>query len=143
MGREKFDSIHGALKLTAREMVFNSPTDAQTRTLTYYADDLPQPIDLGDFNQSYHLGAFDGYTETVAGDLVFKLKKEKTRETVLVYNVSRTMRDNPQMQENPEQLLVFHNDSLLVLLSELHLTDNGKDVSSVGNYNLRVFGKKR
>ena len=74
---------------------------------------------------------------------MFKLKKEKTRETVLVYNVSRTMRDNPQMQENPEQLLVFHNDSLLVLLSELHLTDNGKDVSSVGNYNLRVFGKKR
>ena len=143
VGREKFDSIHGALKLTAHEMVFNSPTDAQTRTLTYYADDLPQPIDLGDFNQSYHLGAFDGYTETVAGDLVFKLKKEKTRETVLVYNVSRTMRDNPQMQENPEQLLVFHNDSLLVLLSELHLTDNGKDVSSVGNYNLRVFGKKR
>ena len=124
-------------------MVFKSPTIVPTLTLTYYADDLPQPIDLGDFNQSYHLGAFDGYTETVAGDLVFKLKKEKTRETVLVYNVSRTMRDNPQMQKNPEQLLVFHNDSLLVVIPELELTDNGKDVCIVVTYNLRVFGKKR
>ena len=142
-GRAKFDSIHGNLKLSAYELVYNSPTTSQGRTLYYSADDLPQPIDLGDYNQSYHQNAFDGTTETVAGDLVFKLKKDGTSETVLVYNVSRTMRENPQMQENPEQLLVFHNDSLLVVISDLQLTDNGKDVSSVATYNLRVFGKKR
>lgn len=143
VGREKFDSIHGKLKLSAYDVVFKSPTIVPTLTLTYSADDLPQPIDLGDYNQSYHLNAFDGTTETVAGDLVFKLKKDNTSETVLVYNVSRTMRENPQMQENPEQLLVYRNDSLLVVISDLQLTDNGKDVSSVGTYNLRVFGKKR
>ena len=143
VGREKFDSIHGKLKLSAYDVVFKSPTIVPTLTLTYSADDLPQPIDLGDFNQSYHLDAFKGYKETVAGDLVFKLKKDKTRETVLVYNISQTMRDNPQMQKNPEQLLVFHNDSLLVVIPELELTDNGKDVCIVGTYNLRVFGKKR
>ena len=142
-GREKFDSIHGKLKLSTYELVYNSPTTSQGRTLYYSADDLPQPIDLGDYNQSYHQNAFDGTTETVAGDLVFKLKKDNTSETVLVYNVSRTMRENPQMQENPEQLLVYRNDSLLVVISDLQLTDNGKDVSSVGTYNLRVFGKKR
>lgn len=141
--REKFDSIHGKLKLSAYDVVFKSPTIVPTLTLTYSADDLPQPIDLGDYNQSYHLNAFDGTTETVAGDLVFKLKKDNTSETVLVYNVSRAMRENPQMQENPEQLLVYRNDSLLVVISDLQLTDNGKDVSSVGTYNLRVFGKKR
>ena len=143
VGREKFDSIHGKLKLSAYDVVFKSPTIVPTLTLTYSADDLPQPIDLGDFNQSYHQNAFDGTTETVAGDLVFKLKKDNTSETVLVYNVSRAMRENPQMQENPEQLLVYRNDSLLVVISDLQLTDNGKDVSSVGTYNLRVFGKKR
>ncbi|MBQ1773201.1 MAG: hypothetical protein IIZ97_03010, partial [Prevotella sp.] len=143
VGREKFDSIHGKLKLSAYDVVFKSPTIVPTLTLTYSADDLPQPIDLGDYNQSYHQNAFDGTTETVAGDLVFKLKKDNTSETVLVYNVSRTMRENPQMQENPEQLLVYRNDSLLVVISDLQLTDNGKDVSSVGTYNLRVFGKKR
>ncbi len=142
-GRAKFDSIHGMLKLSAYELVYNSPTTSQGRTLYYSADDLPQPIDLGDYNQSYHQNAFDGTTETVDGDLVFKLKKDNTSETVLVYNVSRTMRENPQMQENPEQLLVYRNDSLLVVISDLQLTDNGKDVSSVGTYNLRVFGKKR
>ena len=142
-GREKFDSIHGKLKLSTYELVYNSPTAPQGRTLYYSADDLPQPIDLGDYNQSYHQNAFDGTTETVAGDLVFKLKKDNTSETVLVYNVSRTMRENPQMQENPEQLLVYRNDSLLVVISDLQLTDNGKDVSSVETYNLRVFGKKR
>ncbi len=142
-GREKFDSIHGTLKLSTYELVYNSPTTSQGRTLYYSADDLPQPIDLGDYNQSYHQNAFDGTTETVAGDLVFKLKKDNTSEIVLVYNVSRTMRENPQMQENPEQLLVYRNDSLLVVISDLQLTDNGKDVSSVGTYNLRVFGKKR
>ena len=142
-GRAKFDSIHGKLKLSTYELVYNSPTTSQGRTLYYSADDLPQPIDLGDYNQSYHQNAFDGTTETVAGDLVFKLKKDNTSETVLVYNVSRTMRENPQMQENPEQLLVYRNDSLLVVISDLQLTDNGKDVSSVGTYNLRVFGKKR
>lgn len=143
VGREKFDSIHGKLKLSAYDVVFKSPTIVPTLTLTYSADDLPQPIDLGDYNQSYHQNAFDGTTETVDGDLVFKLKKDNTSETVLVYNVSRTMRENPQMQENPEQLLVYRNDSLLVVISDLQLTDNGKDVSSVGTYNLRVFGKKR
>lgn len=143
VGREKFDSIHGKLKLSAYDVVFKSPTIVPTLTLTYSADDLPQPIDLGDYNQSYHQNAFDGTTETVDGDLVFKLKKDNTSETVLVYNVSRTMRENPQMQENPEQLLVYRNDSLLVVIPDLQLTDNGKDVSSVGTYNLRVFGKKR
>ena len=143
VGREKFDSIHGKLKLSAYDVVFKSPTIVPTLTLTYSADDLPQPIDLGDYNQSYHQNAFDGTTETVDGDLVFKLKKDNTSETVLVYNISRTMRENPQMQENPEQLLVYRNDSLLVVISDLQLTDNGKDVSSVGTYNLRVFGKKR
>ncbi len=142
-GRAKFDSIHGKLKLSTYELVYNSPTTSQGRTLYYSADDLPQPIDLGDYNQSYHQNAFDGTTETVDGDLVFKLKKDNTSETVLVYNVSRTMHENPQMQENPEQLLVYRNDSLLVVISDLQLTDNGKDVSSVGTYNLRVFGKKR
>lgn len=142
-GRAKFDSIHGMLKLSTYELVYNSPTTSQGRTLYYSADDLPQPIDLGDYNQSYHQNAFDGTTETVAGDLVFKLKKDNTSETVLVYNVSRAMRENPQMQENPEQLLVYRNDSLLVVISDLQLTENGKDVSSVGTYNLRVFGKKR
>lgn len=143
VGREKFDSIHGKLKLSAYDVVFKSPTIVPTLTLTYSADDLPQPIDLGDYNQSYHQNAFDGTTETIDGDLVFKLKKDNTSETVLVYNVSRTMHENPQMQENPEQLLVYRNDSLLVVISDLQLTDNGKDVSSVGTYNLRVFGKKR
>lgn len=143
VGREKFDSIHGKLKLSAYDVVFKSPTIVPTLTLTYSADDLPQPIDLGDYNQSYHQNAFDGTTETVDGDLVFKLKKDNTSETVLVYNVSRTMRENPQMQENPEQLLVYRNDSLLVVIPDLQLTDNGKDVSSVGTYYLRVFGKKR
>lgn len=142
-GRATFDSIHGHLKLNTNDFDLNTSTADPTRSLYYQADDLPQPIDLGDFNQSYHLNAFDGTTETIAGDLVFKLKKDNTSETVLVYNVSRTMRENPQMQENPEQLLVYHNDSLLVVISQLQLTDNGKDVSSVGTYNLRVFGKKR
>ena len=141
-GSDKFDSIHGKLRLDSYKLVYHSPTAAQTHTIDFSSDELPQPIDLGDNNQCYPLDAFDATTETIGSDLVFKLKKGDTSETVLVYNVSKTMRENPQLQENPEQLLVYHNDSLLVIISELRLTDNGKDVSSVAYYNLRVFGKK-
>ena len=51
------------------------------------------------------------------------------------------MSKNPAMQRNPELLLNYHNDSVMIVLDGIEIEDNA--ISSVACYDFMIFKKSK
>ena len=97
--------------------------------------ELTQPVDLRNYNI---LLPKENYIVDYDGDVVKVMLDAKV---VMSYPIVNLVRQNPALLDTPERLCTYHNDSLLLVLGGLEVT-NGK-VTHVNTGDFLLFGKKQ
>ena len=86
-----------------------------------------KPVDLGDYTVVLPEGDYTGSFDT-RFDVI---RKDGSGTVVLSYPVDSLVRSNPSLLLHPEELLSWHNDSLLLVLNRINISDSTvSDVSS-------------
>jgi hypothetical protein len=96
---------------------------------------LEEPIDLG----GYHILIPNDSYETVCKDGVVTVVM--SGKTVLRYPVDSLIKSRPQLLDQPEQLLIWRNDSLLMVLRSSSIGHDDEGVHHMSTYNAMMFRK--
>ena len=104
---------------------------------------LDAPIDLGDYPiliQRYHYCT--DYNRK-KGIITVSHKGEETEDTVMIYPVKEIISKKPELLDSPEQLLIYSNDSLKLVLPGIYLNKKTKefDFGEI-EWNSLVFRKR-
>ena len=96
---------------------------------------LKQAVNLGAYNEMLPKRAYNcSYSR---GEVNVRMNGE----VVLSYPIDSEVSENPQLLEHPERLLVYKNDSLMLVLNEISL--NGQQVIHVSCSDAMLFRKRR
>ena len=132
VGHKEFLKQYG--DWTYSEYQFNYEQSAQgSYSANWY--DRRKPVELGDYNvmlpsQAY-LCRFDGKTATVS---------LKNSHDVLQYPIYDMVKRDTMLLHQPERLLSFRNDSLMLVLESVCINDS--TVTDIANHNFQLFGRK-
>lgn len=108
----------------------------------YYG--VESPLDLGDYpilipKYYYHTN----YNEET-GIITVSRKSEATEDTVMIYPVKEIISHKPELVDSIEQLLVYSNDSLKLVLPEIYLNKQTKEFDFANiEWNSLIFRKKQ
>ena len=127
MSSKDFKAQYGEWKWSAGDFTC-TPDFSETK---YYY--LNTPVNLG----RYNILLSDGYTMQNKDCIV---KIERNDELVLIYDVKDRLKKHPELMKNPSSLLVWSNDSLMVVLKDMEFVDN--ELESV-SYEFMLFKKSR
>lgn len=130
IGREEFKKLYG--EWSHYEYIFHySSTNNTYKTWIH----KKKPVELGAYNvfvpnDKYECSYFDNKVTVTHND-----------KTILEYPIDEVMSKNTAMQRNPELLLNYHNDSVMIVLDGIEIEDNA--ISSVACYDFMIFKKSK
>lgn len=130
MGYEEFETVYGKWDWTDYDFSYNYQYTNTVTSELYYRSD---PVNLGEYNimlspNDYSLDFKDDLVSVQRGDKV-----------VLVYPINDVLKQNPQLINNPDSLLMWRNDSLMLVLSGVLITTTTHGESMAGLYPDRSF----
>lgn len=134
---ERFDSQYGEWEYHTWD--FDHRYDVSLSE--YYG--FESPLDLGDYPilipKYYYHTDYDGKT----GVITVCRKGEETKDTVMIYPVKEIISRKPELVDSVEQLLVYSNDSLKLVLPDIYLNKKTKEFDFANiEWNSLVFRKK-
>ena len=99
------------------------------------------PIDLGDYPilipKYYYRTDYDKEKGMIT------VCHEETKDTVMIYPVKEIIRRKPELMDSVEQLLVYSNDSLKLVLPDIYLNKQTKECDFANiEWNSLVFRKR-
>ena len=142
MGSKTFNARYGEFKFSTYNFNYNkgvSDESSEKRT-RFLREDLPQTVDLGNYTQLLNTNAYRLLFNNA--DTVLIVKNTTTGKAVMTYPIGKLVREQPALMDNPAQLLIYRNDSLLVVLSALDITYDGQGISNIETWDAMIFRKK-
>ena len=133
VGDKEFEAKYG--KWSHSEYSFNY-ANAKNADNRNYADtyNRKKPVELGEYTIMLPPGEYkydyDEHSVIITHD----------KDTVLVYPIQSIVSKDTSLLHNPEQLLTYRNDSLMLVLEGVSLNDT--IVTDVRYYGLQLFKKK-
>ncbi len=128
IGREAFTEQYG--QWNWYDFNFNPERDGE-----YQGEDYMRrhPVDLGEYNimlsdEEYSINAADGN---------FTVKRDD--KVVLVYPLNERIQKNPQSLDHPDNLYLWRNDSLLLVINGFYVDANG--MARANTYGFHLFRK--
>ena len=130
MGSDEFDAQYG--KWSHSDYDFRYMSDTSTEDNSY---SRKKPVQLDDYNimlqeENYRIN-YDKHVITV---------ELEGRKLVLEYPIDSLVKDNPKLLKNPEKLLTYKNDSLMLVLEAIGINDNS--ITYIRQYDFRLFRKQ-
>ena len=132
MGYSAFEQQYGQWKYNGYQFDYR---DGESFPVPRDYVELTQPVDLRYYNI---LLPKENYIVDYDGDVV---KVTLDAKVVMSYPIVNLVRQNPALLDTPERLCTYHNDSLLLVLGGLEVT-NGK-VTHVNTGDFMLFRKKQ
>lgn len=140
MSSKAFNAKYGEFKFSTYAFNYEGDTERSPARTHYDRDELPRFVNLDDYSQLLNPNAYSlRYSAT---DTVLTMTDAATGKVVLSYPIGQLVRQQPALMENPAQLLVYSNDSLLVVLSGLAVTPDGRCIDDMETYSPLIFRKK-
>ncbi|MBR1882132.1 MAG: DUF4153 domain-containing protein [Muribaculaceae bacterium] len=132
VGEVAFTSQYGQWKYDEYELRYKGGDSAIATVSANYS--LTRPVQLGDYTtmlptEHLHCTYHDGIV-TVSN----------IHQPLLVYPIGRLVSQKPDLINDPDTLLTYRNDSLLLVLDGINLSENM--VENVRTYNFRLFRKR-
>ena len=135
MGRDKFDKKYGKWAYNEYQFWYDKADGKTDEPAQLVEAVLEEPIDLG----GYHILIPNDTYETVCKDGVVTVVM--SGKTVLRYPVDSLIKSRPQLLDQPEQLLIWRNDSLLMVLRSSSIGHDDEGVHHMSTYNAMMFRK--
>ena len=82
--------------------------------------------------------SFNGKNVTIYVDVTIS---QKSDSIIVDYPIASVIRQDTMLLHHPEQLFTYRNDSLMLVLESICITDTV--VNDVGRFNFQLFKKKR
>lgn len=131
MGFDRFEKQYGTWRLS--EYNFNYDKDAEPVVHDHWVE-WEKPIDVGEYRwmlpTDRYRCDFDGQVVTITTD---------DGVTVMKYPVGYLVKKDTLLLQQPERLVTYRNDSLLLILKGVSIVDN--DVKGVKQYDFLLFKK--
>jgi hypothetical protein len=132
MGNEDFSATYGEWEYRPYQFYYHVDSDN-----SYIRIEKTQPVDLGDYtlllsSEDYSCRHEDG---------IVTVRRLKSDDVVLEYPIESLMQADSVLLSQPEQLLTYRNDSLMLVLSDVGYDSARKHVS-VTTYDYLLFKKK-
>ena len=109
--------------------------DKADRIVGYEITEYAQKVSLGEFCNRYtvyNASYSDGVLNVMLGD----------NKVVLEYHIQDSIDAHPDwLRTDPLRFLVYHNDSVMVVLDGIEVTDSTHVCSPIYDYRLEVYGK--
>ena len=132
MGDKEFEAKYG--KWSHSEYSFNYANNTDT---VYISDNTyirRKPVELGEYTIILPSEAYEyNYNDTT-------VTITQGKDTVLEYPIQKIVSQDTSLLRHPEQLLTYHNDSLMIVLEGLCI--KGTVITDVRYYGLQLFKKK-
>ena len=130
MGSDEFDAQYGKWSHSDYDFRYMSETSTEDNSYS-----RKKPVQLGDYNimlqeENYRIN-YDKHVITV---------ELEGRKLVLEYPIDSLVKDNPNLLKNPEKLLTYKNDSLMLVLEAIGINDNS--ITYIRQYDFRLFRKQ-
>jgi len=130
MGEDKFNAQYGSWDFSESQFQYNSAYIPTTQHYPKY------PIQLGDYN--ILLKEYD-YQCTYNDHMITVRPWQKEGKNIIEYPIDSMVLANPKLLDNPEELLVYKNDSLMIVLPMIVL--EGKKISFISSSNFQLYRK--
>ena len=130
MGKDEFTQQYGVWDYNDYQFVYNKEADV-------VADEghiLDKPVALGEYN--IMIPAYAYSSDFTDGTLTVMMNEK----IVLAYPIDSIANHTPEMKNHPEKLHVYKNDSLLVVLNQIYVSN--KEYSTNGNV-ISLFRRQR
>ena len=132
MGDIKFEKQYGIWRLS--EYNFNYEKDAEPTVEEHWIE-WDKPFDVGEYHwvvpTDHYRCDFDGQVVTITTD---------DGVTVMKYPVGYLVKKDTLLLQQPERLMTYRNDSLLLILKGVSIVDN--DVKGIKQYDFQLYKKK-
>ena len=136
IGTDEFKKQYG--EWTHSEYIFIYNSDFVIVSGTWLNKKIP--VDLGDYNMmlpsNLYQCSFDGKTVTIKNNIAI----QQNEEVVLEYPINSIFRQDSILQQHPEQLLVYRNDSLMLVLANICIDDTA--ITDVNHNDFVLFKKQ-
>ncbi len=137
IGTDEFKKQYGEWTHSEYDFICNS-VDTANVLGTWLNKEIT--VDLGDYNimlpKNLYRCSFDNKTVTIKNNIA----TQQNEDVVLVYPIDSIARQDTMLQQHPEQLLVYRNDSLMLVLNDICI--DGNVVTDVSQWDFRLFKKK-
>ena len=130
MGKDGFTQQYGVWDYNDYQFVYNKEADV-------VADEghiLDKPVALGEYN--IMIPAYAYSSDFTDGTLTVMMNEK----IVLAYPIDSIANHTPEMKNHPEKLHLYKNDSLLVVLNQIYVSN--KEYSTNGNV-ISLFRRQR
>ena len=132
IGEKDFEAKYG--KWTHSEYSFNYAKSQNSDYSDYDTYSRRKPVELGEYTIMLPSKAYQcNYNDTTVTVILNK-------DTVLVYPIQKIVSQNTSLLRNPEPLLTYRNDSLMLVLEGVCIKDTV--ITDVRYYGLQLFKKK-
>lgn len=130
MGEDKFNAQYGSWDFSESQFQYNSTYIPTTQHYPKY------PIQLDNYN--ILLKEYD-YQCTYNDHMITVRPWQKEGKNIIEYPIDSMVLANPKLLDNPEELLVYKNDSLMIVLPMIVL--EGKKISFISSSNFQLYRK--
>ena len=132
MGNKAFEKQYGEWSHSAYNFNYER-TDSTHVGSSFY--ERKKPVELGEYNMMLPEGK---YQCSFSNGIVTVSRNNDV--VVLEYPISSIVRKDTMLLHHPDQLLIYRNDSLMLVLESVSIGDTA--VTEVGCYNYQLFKKK-
>ena len=101
-----------------------------------------EPVELGEYTimlpEKNYQCSFNGKNVTIYVDVTIS---QKSDSIIVDYPIASVIRQDTMLLHHPEQLFTYRNDSLMLVLESICITDTV--VNDVGRFNFQLFRKRK
>ncbi|MBO7608877.1 MAG: DUF4153 domain-containing protein [Muribaculaceae bacterium] len=131
IGYDEFEEKYGEWEHSEYDFYYMDP---ETQEFTSDCYSRNKPVELGEYNIML---PEENYECDYDGEIVTVIKNGS--KTIMEYPINSIIRRDTTLLHNPEQLLTYRNDSLMLILEEINLSDT--TINHIQTYNFKLFKK--
>ena len=133
LGADEFKKQYGEWSHAEYSFIYNSDDSVHVSDIFYARK---KPVELGEYTimlppKTYQYN-YDNQTVTIT---------QGENKVILTYPIQEVIRKDTMLLHHPEQLLTYHNDSLMIVLEGVCIDDT--TVTDVRYYGLQLFRKHK
>jgi hypothetical protein len=138
MGRYDFEKRYGKWNVASYELHYCS----EHIVPRHVSIELHKPVDVGTY--SLLRNSLEGYQVEVANRSKNIVVKDSTQKVVLNYAFADSLRKHPQWVNTPESLLVYRNDSMMMVVPRLSYdSETGALSNYISSNDVDVLSKNK
>ena len=139
IGNKEFEKQYGIWAYSEYHFNYKN-TNNLIDEVNYYH--RKEPVELGEYTimlpEKNYQCSFNGKNVTIYVDVTIS---QKSDSIIVDYPIASVIRQDTMLLHHPEQLFTYRNDSLMLVLESICITDTV--VNDVGRFNFQLFRKRK